>query len=157
MLSSVVGVTLVTLGSYVNTYLGTIHFWRSAAMGTGHLAKYGMTTTVTADMITIHGRGSAIVQVMLTDPLTGAPTDLTGASLVYEIDGASVSNGLVTVDPERPSTATIHITSAVVGKLSTTAFQFVLLDVTDPLNRIAIWAPQIRNWGFKGDPDGFAG
>lgn len=109
--------------------------------------------TVTADTITVHGRGSLEIDYDVKDE-TGAPINISDWVLFFEVDGVPVREQLVPKEDD-PYVQVIRLENAQVATLQKVPTRFVVRDETriDADLPIVLWEGKISRTGYIGEPD----
>ncbi len=105
--------------------------------------------TVTDKTITVHGRGSLIIDYKVKDS-TGDQVDISAWDLYFEVDGIPIREPLVS-DPADPLGQRIVLERVQVAELATTPKKFVVVDETNSADDIYIvlWSGTIWRDGYK--------
>lgn len=109
--------------------------------------------TVTKDKITVHGRGSVIIDYMVKDAL-GTQIDISGWDIWFEVDGVPIREPLVP-NPSDPLGKLIVLERDQVEILKTKPCAFAVIDesqMTSDIYRV-LWRGTIVRDGYVGEPD----
>lgn len=109
--------------------------------------------TVTASAITVHGRGSVVIDYKVKNA-TGAQIDISGWDVWFEVDGIPIRERLV-ADPADPKGLRIVLEREQVETLENSSRKFAVVDETNSASDIyrVLWAGTISRNGYVGDPD----
>ncbi len=109
--------------------------------------------TVTNTSITVHGRGSLVVEYKVKNA-AGVQVDISGWQLWFEVDGVPIREALV-ADPNDALGKRIVLERAQVATLKTSDCKFSVIDETDAINDIyrVLWSGTIKREGYVGVPD----
>jgi bifunctional DNA-binding transcriptional regulator/antitoxin component of YhaV-PrlF toxin-antitoxin module len=118
--------------------------------------------TITADTITVHGRGSLVLPYKVRDA-SGTQIDISDWVVFFEVDGLSFEVGGVSgsfreqlvSDPNDPLGLRIILERAQIAQLTKTPMRFAVIDETDSASDIfrVLWAGTIKREGYIGAPD----
>lgn len=108
--------------------------------------------------ITVHGRGTLRIPFGLETEDGTQQLDISGLPLVFEVDGAPISEPLMP-DPDDALGQLIVVERAQIQTLGQTALPFAVIDESEKDADIytVLWAGTIKLTGFKGNPDTKAG
>jgi hypothetical protein len=111
--------------------------------------------TVTKDKITVHGRGSVIIDYKVRDAL-GNQLDISGWDLWFEVDGLTepIKEALVP-DPSDPLGQRILLERKQVELLKLQPTKFALIDESASIGDVyrVLWNGTINRDGYLGPPD----
>lgn len=111
--------------------------------------------TVTKDKITVHGRGSVIIDYKVKDG-NGNQLDISGWDLWFEVDGLSepIKESLVP-DPSDPLGQRIQLEREQVELLKLQPTKFALIDESQSSIDVyrVLWNGTINRDGYLGPPD----
>ncbi|MDG2532082.1 hypothetical protein P6144_00330 [Sphingomonas sp. HITSZ_GF] len=105
---------------------------------------------ITADTISVHGRGSLQLPFKLTR--NGEQFDLSTLTLAFEVDGIPLI-GTVVADPGDPKGILIQLTGDQVAKLTKPGTRFALRNTTVANFPDVLWDGKIKMFGYADDPD----
>lgn len=111
--------------------------------------------TITADTITVHGRGSLVLPYKVRDA-NGTQIDISDWVVFFEVDGnATPIREQLVADPNDPLGLRIILERAQIAMLTKTAMRFAIVDESDAVNDIyrVLWAGTIKRTGYLGAPD----
>jgi hypothetical protein len=113
--------------------------------------------TVTKEKITVHGRGSVIIDYKVQDA-DGAQIDISGWDIWFEVDGIPIREVLVP-DTGDPLGQLIVLERDQVETLKTSPCKFAVIDESNRLADIfrVLWTGTINRDGYVGEPDTVAG
>lgn len=109
--------------------------------------------TVTASSITVHGRGSVVIDYKVKDA-SGTQIDISGWDIWFEVDGIPIRERLVP-DEMDPKGLLIVLEREQVEMLETTASRFAVVDESSAISDVfrVLWAGTILRNGYVGEPD----
>lgn len=114
--------------------------------------------TVTADTITVHGRGSLVLPYKLQEKDGSGvvtQTDLSTRTLFFEVDGVPIREQLAP-DPNDPKGLLIVLENDQIVTLKKTPTRCIIRDETDieAGRPVVLWEGKIGRTGYVGEPDG---
>lgn len=111
--------------------------------------------TVTADKITVHGRGSVIIDYKVKDA-DGIQIDISGWDIWFEVDGLTVPvKEKLQPDPSDPLGQRIVLEREQVSYLKVSPTKFALVDESSKAVGVyrVLWNGMINRDGYVGEPD----
>lgn len=111
--------------------------------------------TITADLITVHGRGSLELPYKVQDK-NGVQQDISTWVLRFEVDGLSTPiSELLVADPNDSKGQLIVLDRTKVAQLNKTPTNFSLINETRATDGIytVLWSGTIGRIGYLGAPD----
>lgn len=109
--------------------------------------------TVTAESITVHGRGSLVLPFKVHNA-SGVQIDISGRVLRFEVDGVPITELLV-ADPSDSKGQLIKLERTQVQSLKQKPTRYAIVDETelqDDLPKV-LWEGVISRTGYVGTPD----